>query len=150
MFSKRYFKHPAISLIIMIHLCLGVQLVLGQESAGTWEDSATGLIWATKDNGEDVNWNQARNYCETLTLGGYEDWHLPTINELKSIYDKSLSKRYKAKGTIELESAAMWSADTNNSGDVWSLNFSYGGKSLSPTGGCGSTGRTLCVHRPVK
>jgi hypothetical protein len=28
--------------------------------------------------------------CDSSTLGGYTDWYLPSINELKSIYDKQL------------------------------------------------------------
>jgi Protein of unknown function (DUF1566) len=48
----------------------------------TWTDPDTGLMWAKKDNGADVNWNQASNYCTKLQLAGYSDWRLPTIEEL--------------------------------------------------------------------
>lgn len=34
----------------------------------TWTDPATGLTWSKKDNGSDVNWNQASEYCSTLQL----------------------------------------------------------------------------------
>jgi hypothetical protein len=149
MHSRRYFNLFAISLVMMI-LCACIPLATGQDSAQTWRDSATGLTWTVKDNGEDVSFAQARNYCASLDLGGNKDWRLPTIDELKTIFDKSQTKRYKAKGPIELEMPGIWSSSTNSSGDVWSLNFSYGGKSLSPTGGCGSSARTLCVRQDAQ
>jgi hypothetical protein len=43
-----------------------------------WVDPSTGLMWAGKDNGEDVNWQAATTYCQGLRLGGYSDWRLPT------------------------------------------------------------------------
>jgi len=146
MFSKKHFHHFAICLITII-LCSGLPLATGQDAAQTWQDGETGLTWTVKDNGEDVSWREATNYCGTLDLDGVTDWRLPTIDELKTIFDKNQEKRYKTKGPIELEMPTVWSSETNKAGDVWSLNFSYGGKSLSPTGGCGSAARTLCVRQ---
>ena len=54
-----------------------------------WIDPSTRLMWAGKDNGKDVNWHKAMNYCRDLRLGGYSDWRLATIDELKGIYDKN-------------------------------------------------------------
>ncbi|MCP4647762.1 MAG: DUF1566 domain-containing protein [bacterium] len=31
---------------------------------GTVMDTKTGLMWAAKDNGEDINWHGAKKYCE--------------------------------------------------------------------------------------
>ena len=33
---------------------------------GYWFDPSTGLMWAGKDNGKDVNWRKATNYCRDL------------------------------------------------------------------------------------
>jgi hypothetical protein len=49
-----------------------------------WTDSTTGLMW---QNGNDnqLNWTDAIAYCHDLDWGGYDDWHLPTISELRSL-----------------------------------------------------------------
>lgn len=57
----------------------------------TWADPDTGLMWTKKDNGSDVDWNQASDYCSKLQLAGYKDWRLPTIEELQGIYDPSVN-----------------------------------------------------------
>ncbi|MBR4531272.1 DUF1566 domain-containing protein [bacterium] len=47
-------------------------------------DSSTGYIWSAKASSEKT-WNDAKSYCNNLTKGGYSDWHLPTIDELKTL-----------------------------------------------------------------
>ena len=150
MFSRKHVYCFSLCVCALLMVCIGVPEAISQDAAKTWQDSDTGLIWTVKDNGEDVSFNEARSYCSRLDLDGFTDWRLPTLDELKAIYDKSQSKTYKAKGPIELEMPTIWSSSQNPVGDVWSLNFSYGGRSLSPTGGCGSAGRTLCVQEASK
>lgn len=50
-------------------------------------DTRTGLMWTRKDNGSAIGWNDANAYCEELTLGGFDDWYLPTSDQLSGIYD---------------------------------------------------------------
>ena len=145
MLSKRCFYRLAMSLILMILLYPSAQLIC-QDSAGTWKDNASGLIWSAKDNGSDTNWVQASNYCKNLTLGGYTDWRLPTRKELETIFDRRSSKEFKAKNPIELQGENVW-AESTDSGSAWIFSFFNGGTSLLPTGGgCGGTGRALCVR----
>ncbi len=77
-------------------------------------DTNTGLQWQ-----DDViawsSWNQAINYCENLTLGGYSDWRLPNINELKSIVDRSTFEPAIADVFSLHESASYWSSTTDAS-----------------------------------
>ena len=47
-------------------------------------DSATSLIWSSR-NATGRNWFDAVSYCEELDEGGYTDWGLPTIDELRTI-----------------------------------------------------------------
>jgi len=57
----------------------------------TITDEATGLTWMQNDNGAGLLWDDALSYCETLSLGGSDDWRLPNVKELHSIVDYSRS-----------------------------------------------------------
>jgi hypothetical protein len=52
-------------------------------------DTRTNLMWAAKDNGSAIDWQNAKSYCENYRGGGYADWRLPTMNELVGLYDGS-------------------------------------------------------------
>lgn len=48
-------------------------------------DTVTGLVW--QQTISSYTWENAYNYCETLTYANESDWHLPTPHELESIVD---------------------------------------------------------------
>jgi hypothetical protein len=50
-------------------------------------------MWAAKDNGYDINWADAKRYCENYRWGGYTDWRMPTQDELAGLYDAGKSYR---------------------------------------------------------
>jgi tetratricopeptide (TPR) repeat protein len=54
---------------------------------GTVLDKRTNLMWAARDNGSDVNWQDAKSYCVNYRGGGYTDWRMPTQDELAGLYD---------------------------------------------------------------
>ena len=90
---------------------------------GTVKDTKTGLMWASKDNGEDISWENAKTYCENYRGGGYTDWRLPTIDEFTGLYDRS--KSYQATPNrdyvvhltklIQLTTNYPWASETRGS-----------------------------------
>ena len=61
-------------------------------SNGTVFDSKTNLTWQQEVLNETFNWKQAHEYARQLNLGGYNDWRLPTVDELAGIVDKTKQK----------------------------------------------------------
>ena len=47
-------------------------------------DSSSGLMWSSESQYK-TNWNSAISYCNNLLEGGFSDWHLPTISQLKTL-----------------------------------------------------------------
>lgn len=51
----------------------------------TWIDPQSRLMWQVMPTGGKMTWNSARSHCPTLKIGGYSDWRLPSISELRSL-----------------------------------------------------------------
>lgn len=51
---------------------------------GTITDNVTGLVWQ-KDMGTKITFSNAFIKADSMTLGGYSDWRVPTIKELYSL-----------------------------------------------------------------
>jgi len=49
-----------------------------------WIDPATNLVWQ-KLSDCCHEWDEAKSYCQNLNWGGYADWRLPSISELRSL-----------------------------------------------------------------
>lgn len=52
----------------------------GSQTA-TWK----GREWQRCDDGNTYLWQEAKDYCDNLVLGGYSDWRLPTNDELRDL-----------------------------------------------------------------
>lgn len=50
----------------------------------TCTDATTSLMWQ-RGNSVDMTEYEAENYCSNLTLGGFNDWRLPNITELRTL-----------------------------------------------------------------
>lgn len=75
------------------------------------------------------NWATAIDYCAGLDFAGFQDWYLPTIQELYSIIDTSTS--HPAINTVYFPatvSSSYWSSTTSiaSSSDAFVVVFYYG------------------------
>ena len=74
---------------------------------GTVTDTKTGLMWTREDSyvhlGRYLNWEQSRSYVNKLSTGGYGDWRLPTVAELKEIYEIKKSNTDKDGDIIHID-----------------------------------------------
>lgn len=68
---------------------------------GTVSDTATTLMWQQADSTQGLNWQEALEYAQQSTLGGYNDWRLPNAKELQSIVDYTRSPETSNSAAID-------------------------------------------------
>jgi hypothetical protein len=92
---------------------------------GTVLDTKTNLLWAAKDNGKNINWTDAKFYCENYNGGGYNDWRMPTKDELLGIYNSLIwNDGHHITKLITLTESFLWASDVKGSEAV-SVGFDY-------------------------
>lgn len=93
-------------------------------------DNATHLQWQDNADAKNITkkWRAAIDYCEGSSLGGYTDWRLPNINELKSIVDRSKFNPTIVTGFQNVSSDVYWSSTTveDYKNDAWFVYFGSG------------------------
>jgi len=119
---------------------------------GTVLDTRTNLMWAARDNGSNINWQGAKNYCDNYSGGGYTDWRMPTQDELAGLYDAAKTQQNEAAPSyplhltelIDLTSCCPWASDTRGSDAAFFI-FTYGARYWGPQSD-GVNGRALPVR----
>jgi hypothetical protein len=109
--------------------------IVHQISSGLmWQDD---LIvqkhWLTAANYNAANYyytsgDTATTYCSNLSLGGFSDWRLPSLEELKGIVRKSVSNPSISAVFQYTASSVYWSSTTyvGNASAAWVISFSQG------------------------
>lgn len=118
-------------------------------------DNVQNLIWASSDNGSDINWGNAGAYCASKGAG----WSLPTVAALQSLYDAAgkYPQSWRAyDGTaytlkpatplILISSCCFWSNEQNGASVAWTVGLDDGAR-YAVTVGRANHERALCVRR---
>lgn len=123
---------------------------------GSIIDKNTGLMWTKKDSyadlGRCLDWNASKDYVSNLKIGGHSDWRLPTVDELKGIYEQSksntvsntiingkyiahLDKIFASGGAIW-----YWSSKEEDKCCAWGVLFYGGTAGYPPKNNCSGRG----------
>jgi hypothetical protein len=95
-----------------------------QHGDGTVTDTVTGLMWQQADGGE-MTVENAAIFCQNLTLGGYDDWRLPTAQEAYSILNQGKSNPALDVAIFANTGAEYWwtsEYDATNANKIWVTN----------------------------
>ena len=95
---------------------------------GTITDNVTGLMWQQVDGGE-MTFENATTYCNSLTLGGFSSWRLPTPIEAYSILNHQNSNPAINTSFFTLTAAEYWWTsvfENNSTTKVWCTNAGGG------------------------
>ncbi|MCX5828040.1 MAG: DUF1566 domain-containing protein [Deltaproteobacteria bacterium] len=171
--AKRKFWVP-IAVILIVIIVVMVVVTFGNRSAdeqkqatpqiqsksrfiayndGTVLDTKTKLMWVVRDNGSGISWKKAESYCVNYRGGGYTDWRMPTLDELKGLYESSKSRPavcntvyniHVATELIDLTCYAPWASETRGSEAAY-FSFNTGSWYWKPQSHASST-RALPVR----
>jgi hypothetical protein len=111
-----------------------------------WIDADSQLMWTAADNGSGLSWMQAQRYCKNLTIAGFKDWILPSIEDLQGLVGGAASQSaYRIKAPIKLSGWEWSSTPGKQDGEGWALDFGDGARASVAAGDSGLN-RALCVR----
>lgn len=105
--------------------------VLSDFGGAAVRDNETGLVWEQSPETKTVNWQGARFQCTSRKIGGRMGWRLPSVHELASLVDPSVSPGPTLPAShpfTNVQAAHYWSA-TSFAGKpthAWNVGFIMG------------------------
>ncbi|HNT27477.1 MAG TPA: DUF1566 domain-containing protein [bacterium] len=106
-------------------------------------DHLTGLQWTPYIYYDSIMWGGALTTCENTTHGGYDDWRLPGVNEMRSIID--YGKYNPASNADYGYGSVIWTSAAYHVGERWIVDIKDGSQSPWESDGAFNV---LCVRDP--
>jgi hypothetical protein len=85
-----------------------------------FEENGHGLVVSVTDLGKQ-KWEIAKTACQELLLNGYSDWHLPSKEELYSVY-----VNLKQPGLVNFNNGFYWSSSKIDDYYILGMFIEYG------------------------
>ena len=122
-----------------VHLNLAWAVSYIDNGNGTVIDQDSGLVWQQADSYHELkkgmNWYQALEYVDfknSEKFAGFDDWRLPTLNDLKKLYDPSRPIKSKDDERIGLPepfkgggSYYLWTDTERGLDNVWYFGLGF-------------------------
>ena len=89
-------------------------------------DTMTGLEWKAGPD-KDTTWQESNDWVRSLAIGG-GGWRMPTIEELRSLYQEGAGDK-SIIYLLKLSEYWVWSSEKKDSSAAWFFDFSEGRKS---------------------
>jgi hypothetical protein len=112
-------------LLVFVAVSAAAQERFSDNGDGTVTDNLMGLMWAKTDNRADIFWKEAllwiKNNFPKQIGSQYDDWRLPSVKELRSLYVESVDytgyktdcgHEVKMVPEIRISCILVWSSDT--------------------------------------
>ncbi|MDM8543876.1 DUF1566 domain-containing protein [Desulfococcaceae bacterium HSG9] len=96
---------------------------------GTVTDRKTGLMWQQSGPDNYMNYEDAVDYVRQLNrkdLGGYNDWRLPTLEELASLLERQDVNGLYIDPVFAKKQSWCWSSDKHAPAGAWNVDFRHG------------------------
>ena len=115
---------------IVVLMSIALSMMMAKGTIVTPENN-TSLVWedSLHNTEEKVTHKEAKEYCETLNLGEFTDWRLPTLSELSTIVDYGSYKPAISKAFKHTDDDTLYWSSTpyaGSKGDYWGVNFKDG------------------------
>jgi hypothetical protein len=121
------------------------RLIQEERDRPYWVDQGTRLMWTREDSGKSLDWYESREFCSNLRLREFGNWRLPTIEELRGVYDATItSPEWHAKGMIK-PTDWTWSGSVESTRD-FALIFHFNPKQSRSYPRHIKMARALCVR----
>jgi hypothetical protein len=118
---------------------------LNAAESGFIIDEKQHLQWQDNKEAQEDIWKMANGYCKQLRIGKYDDWRLPTKEELVSL---SQSEKLKEK-FVYLQEQVYWSSQSDKDEDLNAITVFSGNGFISSSDKCDKNS-IICVRKYKK
>jgi hypothetical protein len=99
----------------------------GTVYAGMSPDSNRSLYTTAEDAPGSYTWTEAVEYCQSLSIAGHQDWHMPTIGELAVQFkNRAEIGGFNETGRMQNATGYYWSSLQVGDATAWAQSFKDG------------------------